>query len=85
MNEIAQLAKGLAENPTSWFLAIMTIVVGYLYRSRENSQKAFLDMVLSQEASHRDTLMKVLPIAEKLGDSVEALERITTTVLKEKP
>ncbi len=84
MELIGQLAAGLATSPLSWILALSLVVIGYLYRARENAQKEFLDMVMKQEGSHRETLMKVLPIAEKLGDSVESLERITASILKDR-
>ncbi len=79
---IKDIAEGLQHSPLAWILAVALAVIGYLYRGREADQKRLVDMMTEKETQHRETLMKVLPIAEKLGDSVEALERVTTSLLR---
>ena len=82
MSEIGELAKGLAENPTAWMLAVSLAVAAYLYKERAAAQKDLLDMVIKQEQAHRDTLMRIVPISEKLVESVEVLERVTDALMK---
>lgn len=85
MEILSQIATGLQNSPLAWILGIALIVIGYLYKGREDDQRKTLEMLMAKEAAHRETLMQVLPIAEKLGDSVEALERITTALMKDRP
>lgn len=82
MEILNDLATGLQHSPLSWILAIAIITIGYLYKSREEDQRKTMELLMQKEAAHRDTLMQVLPIAEKLGDSVEALERITASLVR---
>lgn len=82
MDSIGELAKGLAENPTAWMLAIALAAAAYLYRERSTAQKELLDMVIKQEGAHRETLMRIVPISEKLVESVEVLERVTDALMK---
>ncbi len=80
---LAELAAGLASNPTAWLLALALMALAYMYRQRTIDQKDLLAMVIAQEAAHRETILKIVPIAEKLTSSVEVLERITTATMKE--
>jgi len=81
METISQLASGLADKPTAWMLAIALVAVVYLFRELSKTKSEQLDMIMRQESAHRDTLMKIVPISEKLTDSVEVLERVTTSLL----
>ena len=81
MESLTAILQGVVEHPTALLLTLTLIALGYLYREREADQKEYLDMVLKQEAAHRDTLAKIIPIAEKLIDSVEVLERVTTATI----
>jgi hypothetical protein len=83
MEFLNDLANGLQHSPLAWILALCLVVIGYLYRGREQDQKDKLEKLMAKEAEHRATLEKVIPIAEKLGDSVEALQRITDNLLRE--
>lgn len=82
MDLLQQIATGLVEHPTAWMLAITLVVTGYIYRERTLVQKELVDTVKAQEAAHRETLLKVIPIAEQLVESVEALEKITDGLLR---
>lgn len=84
MEILNDLANGLQHSPLAWILGLALIVIGYLYKGREDDQRKTLEMLMAKETAHRETLMQVLPIAEKLGDSVEALERITTALMRDK-
>lgn len=81
--DLAQIAAGLAANPSAWFLTLALAALVYMYRARGTDQKEFLETVMKQEAAHRETIMRIVPIAEKLTDSVEILERVTNAALKE--
>jgi hypothetical protein len=81
--DLSAIASGLASNPSAWLLTLALAALVYLYKARSDDQKVFLDRVLAQEAAHRETIMRIVPIAEKLTDSVEILERVTNAALKE--
>lgn len=82
METLESLAKGLSENPTAWLLALALVAIGYLYRERATAQKELIELVMKQEAAHRDTLTRIVPISEKLIESVEVLERVTDALMK---
>jgi len=82
MDALGQLASGLASAPLPWLLAAALLVIGYLYRERASTQKELLDTVMRQEASHRETLIRIIPISEKLVESVEILERVTNALME---
>lgn len=82
MDSLEIIAKGLAEHPTAWLLAIALIVIGYLYKENSASKKELVDMISRKEAEHRETISKIVPICEKATDAVEVLERITDSLIK---
>lgn len=82
MEFLQTIATGLIEHPTAWMLAIVLVVTGFIYRERTVVQKELVDTVKAQEAAHRETLLKIIPISEKLVESVEALEKITDGLLR---
>ncbi len=84
MEILNDLATGLQHSPLAWILAVALVTIAFLYKGREDDQRKMLELLMAKEAAHRETLMQVLPIAEKLGDSVEALERITTALMRDR-
>lgn len=72
-----QIYTGLVEHPTALMLAVTLVALGYLYRERQNDTKEFIEKILEQEKDHRATLEKILPIAERLTQSVEVMDRVT--------
>lgn len=65
MPSFAELLKALSDNPTAVIAVLSLLANGYQYREREKGHSATLDIAKS-----------VLPLAEKLADGVEALERM---------
>lgn len=82
MEMLETIAKGLSDHPTAWLLAIALLALAYLYRERSAAQKELVDTVMKQEQAHRETLTKIVPISEKLVESVEVLERVTDALMK---
>lgn len=82
METIQTLADGLKDHPTAWMLAIVLVALAFLYREKSAVQKELVDTVKLQEAAHRETLLKVVPISENLIESIEALEKITDGLLR---
>lgn len=76
MEAFAQILQGLVDHPTACLLALALIALGWLYKARAQDQKDFIEIILKREDGHRETLLKVIPAAEKLTDSVVILERI---------
>jgi hypothetical protein len=72
---MSELALGLATNPLPWLLAAALTAIVFLFREVSAAKKELIDSVVKSEASHRETLMKVIPIAEKLADLTEILEK----------
>jgi hypothetical protein len=83
MEFLKDIANGLVEHPTQWMLALTLIALAFLYKARSDDSKASLETILKLEGEHRETLVKIIPVAEKMTDSVEALERITAQILKD--
>ena len=81
--DLAQVAQGLIDNPTAWLLALALAAIAYLYKDRSDDTKEFIKMITEQEAAHRETIFRIVPIAEKLTAAVEVLERVTNATLKE--
>lgn len=82
MEILQTIATGLADHPTAWMLALALVAVAYLYRERSAAQKELVDTVMKQETSHRETLSRIVPISEKLVESVDVLERVTDALMK---
>lgn len=70
------IAEGLVKNPLAWISALLITVVAYLFKELRAADKATLVRADAADAAHRETLMKVLPIAEKLTSAVEIMERL---------
>lgn len=73
--DLTQIANGLASNPLAWIAAIALGACGWL-------AKTLFQTVREDAKEHRETLIKVVPLAEKLTDSVEILERVTNALMK---
>ena len=80
--DLNAIAQGLADHPTAWMLALAVGAIGYLYRELNQTKKEQIESIRAQEQAHRETLMKIVPVSEKLVESVEVLERITETFMK---
>lgn len=77
------IAEGLASHPTAWTAALLLGAVVYLFKAlRERDQQA-INTVIEQERAHRETLARVVPLAEKLTEGVQILERVSTRLAKE--
>ena len=81
--DLAQIAQGLIDHPTAWLLALALAAIAYLYKARSDDTKEFFKSMQAQEAAHRETIFRIVPIAEKLTAAVEVLERVTNAALKE--
>lgn len=80
--DLNAIAQGLAAHPTAWMLALAVLAIGYLYRENMSSKKELIDTVIKQENDHRDTLTRIVPLSEKVVESVEILERVTDALIK---
>lgn len=85
------VAKGLAENPLAWFLALSLLAVAYLFRlvstEREAAAKAladlqarYVDTIRADAKEQREILFQIVPLASKLTESLEILERLTDAI-----
>lgn len=77
--ELSDIANGLASNPLAWISAASLLACAWL-------GKTLYSTIREDAKDHRETLMKIVPLAEKLTDSVEILERVTNATLdRERP
>lgn len=83
MEFLSQIANGFADKPLPWMMALMVIALGFLYKSKSDDMKANLEQLNKLHADHRETLGQVLPIADKLTDSIAVLEKIISSSLKD--
>lgn len=85
---MSELAQGLASNPLAWGLALALGAVGYLFKLLSEDRKAFAQALASQQAAlvetlkedakeQREILSQIVPLASKIVDGIEALERIS--------
>jgi hypothetical protein len=75
MESLGEIAGGLAANPLAWVATIAIAACAWLGKTLYNT--------LREDAKdHRETLMKVVPLAEKLTDSVEILERVSNALME---
>lgn len=88
------MANGLAQDPLAWGLVLALGAVVYLYRQNEALRaKAIADMqaandkllvtVREDAASQRALLEQVIPLAMKLTEGIEALERVVELIPEE--
>ncbi len=73
----ASIAEGLVKNPLAWIAALLLCAVAYLFKELRAADKATLDRSIAAEAAHRATLEKVIPVADRLTQAVEILERLS--------
>jgi len=83
METLGEVAKGLAESPLSWMCALLVGAVAYLWKQVRESEKAHTDTLRAHASEQKEILTEVLPLAEKLADAVEALERVSLSLRKE--
>lgn len=85
---VSELAQGLASNPLAWGLALALGAVGYLFKMLSEDRKVFARALEEQQASlvatlkedakeQREILSQIVPLASKIVDGIEALERIS--------
>ena len=85
---MTELAQGLASNPLAWGLALALGAVGYLFKMLSEDRKTFAQALASQQAAlvetlkedakeQREILSQIVPLASKIVDGIEALERIS--------
>jgi hypothetical protein len=63
-------------------LALALAAIGFLYREKIQAHKEAIDRFREDAALHRETLLRVIPIAEKLTESVAILDRISMAKVK---
>lgn len=74
---------GLVDHPTACLLAVALFVIGYLYKARNDDTKEHMAALASQSSAHLETVERIVPLAEKLIQSVDMLERVTRAAGKE--
>lgn len=74
------IAGGLATHPLTYLCALLILACVYLFRELRAADKASLDRVVANATEHRETLKKVIPVAEKLAAGVETLERLSVAL-----
>lgn len=78
-----QIAAGFTEHPTAWMAALLLGAVVYLFKELRAKDAASIISIMEQEKAHRETLSRVVPLAEKLTEGVEILERVSNKLMKE--
>jgi hypothetical protein len=89
------IAGGLAANPLAWGLALALVAIAYLFKTLSEERKnAAVELAslrdkqveqLKQDAKEqREILSQIVPLAAKLVDGLEVLERLTDSIPEEK-
>lgn len=87
----ATVANGLASNPLAWIAALALAASGYLFtiimRDRKDHaaelaqvRKEHLESIKADAKEQREILGQIIPLAGKLVEGLESLERITDKV-----
>lgn len=71
------VAEGLARNPLAWGLALVGGACVYLFRALLAEQRAHLETVRAAAVQQREILTQVVPLASRLTEAVDTLERVT--------
>lgn len=74
--DFSPLFEALKSNPTAALLAISLIAIGWLVRDSRQRDSAHAAALQTAHAAHLATAMLVAPLASKLVDCVEILERL---------
>ena len=77
MNSLSEVATGLAQNPLAWFSTLLIAAVVYLWKQVRDGNDKHLATLQLEKTEQKELMMMVIPLAEKLGEAVESLERIT--------
>lgn len=80
MEAFEALLKGIVEHPTACMLAVALIALAFLYKAREADRTAKEAQIQKLNDDHKATIEKVIPVAEKLADGVNTLERLMEKV-----
>ncbi|GMV19034.1 MAG: hypothetical protein AMXMBFR56_72580 [Polyangiaceae bacterium] len=73
----SEIAEGLAKNPLAWGLVLVGAACAYLFKSLMAEQKAHLETVRASAVQQREILTQVVPLASRLTEAVDTLERVT--------
>lgn len=73
----AEVAEGLARNPLAWGCALAGAAVAYLFKALLAEQRAHLETVRAGASQQREILQQIVPLASKLTEAVDTLERVT--------
>lgn len=89
------IANGLAANPLAWGLAIALVVIAYLYRKIDDERRQHgADLVAAQNKlietlredakEQREILSQIVPLATRLTEAIEIIERLTDALTRER-
>jgi hypothetical protein len=90
----AAVANGLTQSPLAWGLALALGAVAYLFRTLNEERRASAQAIADVQAKlvetiradakeQREILSQVVPLATKLTEGLEILERVTEHLTKE--
>lgn len=69
----SQVATGLAANPLAWFCALLIGTTAYLFKANQELTKSLIELINTKDKEHRDTLERIVPLAESLESIIESL------------
>lgn len=73
----SEIAEGLTRNPLAWGLVLVGAACAYLFRALMAEQRAHLETVRAAAVQQREILTQVVPLASRLTEAVDTLERVT--------
>lgn len=76
MDSLSEIASGLAANPLAWGVTLLSAALVYLWKQLREVQTAYLESVKTSANERREDLHTIIPLADKLADAVETLERL---------
>lgn len=90
----AGAAEGLAKNPLAYIAAVLLLSLGYMFKlyaeertrsaaALETARAAHLETVKADAKDQREILSQIVPLASKLTDGLEILERVTDKLTRE--
>lgn len=88
------IAQGLASNPLAWGLALALAAIAYLFRELQgarvahakeiaDAQAKLIETIRADAKEQREILGQIVPLAAKLTEGLEILERLTEAVGRE--
>lgn len=87
-------AESLAHNPLAYVAALALLAVGFLFRllneerkahalALETARTAHLETVKADAKEQREILSQIVPLASKLTEGLDILERITDKLTRD--